>query len=123
MASFLDHWLDSDYKQRDDIDEAKFQAELARVDLDQLRDVVGRQRRELFELKATVAMLMRLLDEAGVVPAATLRARVDAELAGLAEAARPEHRQVQCIRCRRTVPAIQTELTEDGPLCGPCVNA
>jgi hypothetical protein len=123
MASFLDHWLDSDYKQRDDIDEAKFQAELARTDIEQMRDVAGRQRRELHELKTTVAMLMRLLDEAGVVPAATLRARVDAELTAQVTAARPENRTVQCIRCRRSVPAIQTELTGDGPLCAPCVNA
>ena len=115
--------MDNDRKQRDDIDDARFQADLARTDLEQLREVAGRQRRELHELKTTVAMLMQLLDEAGVVPAATLRARVDAELAGQVHAARPENREVQCIRCRRTVPAIQTELTGDGPLCAACINA
>jgi hypothetical protein len=123
MASFLDHWLDNDYRQREDIDDARFNGELALQNLETLREAVAKQRQELYELKTTVAVLMRLLDDAKVVPASALRAGVDDQLAARVQAARPENRQVPCAKCRRTVPAIQTEITEDGTLCAACINA
>jgi hypothetical protein len=127
-----DYLLDNDWRQRTDINTAlgeggaaHYRAELALDDIAELRRVVVAQREQIAELGAVVSVLVKMFGETGAIDGAVLRRRVDAELAALAEAARPKPepvgKQVRCTRCDRMVSATATNLTPDGTVCDRCM--
>lgn len=125
MPGLFDYWFDSEWKQRDDINElqgtagaAAYSAEMAQQHLAQLRPLV-------FELSATVAVLVKMLAEAGQLDPKVLQYRIEAELE-----ARRNWRpapppppspipNIKCVRCGREVPPSTTIMTADGAVCDP----
>ena len=125
--SLFDLFFDSDYRQRGDINAASRDAEIARFhgdlaleSVDALRKQVLAQREQIRELGAMVSVLVKMLSESGSVDDKVLRYRVESQLEELREAARPENQLLACTRCGKQVPAAQTQLTGDGPVCDRC---
>jgi formylmethanofuran dehydrogenase subunit E len=88
----------------------------------ELRAKLARQRMRTTDLSHVVAMLVRMLDEAGVVKTADLHARIEVELAAIAaeRAKTPGPDDARCDRCDALVPKARTTITANGTLCDRC---
>ena len=85
-------------------------------------DRLQREHQRVTDLSHVLAMLVRMLDEAGVVKTAELHARIEAELARIA-AQREATGQVSCVRCHASVPRTSTNITAAGAVCDACFDA
>ncbi len=125
MPGIFDYWFDSEWKQRDDINDlqgaagaAAYSAEMAQQQLAQLRPLV-------FELSATVAVLVKMLAEAGHLDPKVLQYRIEAELDARRNWRPPPPPPpqpippIKCSRCLREVPPERTIMTADGAVCDP----
>jgi formylmethanofuran dehydrogenase subunit E len=127
-ASFFASLFDNELTQRSDIDDAaraaadaRFYGDLALSNVEQLRTQVLSQRDQIRDLSVAVAVLVKMLAEAGTVDDKVLRYRVEAELEERLEASRPENRTTTCIRCKQQVAAARTQVTDDGTVCDRCM--
>ncbi len=100
--------------------DALFDGELALTSIDQVRDVLAAQQRQIIELSCTVRTLIKMLGEAGGVDAEVLRYRIEADVDETLDAMQPQNQQVTCMRCRMVVPGSRTMLTGSGPVCDTC---
>ncbi len=119
MLELFDYWFDTDWKQRDDINElmgtagvAAFNAEMAQRQLAQLRPLV-------FELSATVAVLTKMLAEAGQLDPKVLQYRIEAEIDARRNWKPEAQPTIKCSRCLREVVPARTLMTGDGAVCDP----
>jgi hypothetical protein len=115
--SFFKYWMDTDYRQRDDIDQLAFETEVVSDSVVRVTKQVAGLRTQVQELSAAVAVLLRMLAEKGELDPAELERRVDAEIA-VRCAPKPQP-PVVCIRCKKSVPANTTMITGDGVVCDP----
>ncbi len=131
-------FLDSDYRQRSDINEVRGDAAEARAMAAETSATLGRQiaiqREQIRDLHMLTSMLARMLIESGVIDEKVLRYRLEAELEAEAERRAPKPvvngidpleepppaTPTVCARCNATVPAHQTVITLDGTVCDRC---
>ncbi|MFN0245769.1 MAG: hypothetical protein ACKV2T_02605 [Kofleriaceae bacterium] len=127
MPGIFDYWFDNEWKQRDDINDLAGQAGAAAYGVEMLQHQLGQLRPMLFELSATVAVLVKMLAEAGQVDPKVIQHRVDAELEAR-RTWRPPPAQpsppaplpaIRCTRCGRDVAPARTIMTADGAVCDP----
>ena len=144
-VGFWDMFFDSDYRQREDINELRQQLAIS-TDTSQLQRVVGTLQNKVRGLETLVSVLVKMLEEAGQLDAKVLRYRVEAEiesqeaarreagvtsmsdaLQGQAHAANPVEAPPPttptiCSRCGQTVPQNLTTITASGTICDRCAN-
>lgn len=91
-------------------------------DLDALRRQLVRQGQVLEELASIVAVMSRMLADAGQLDPGVLQHRVEAELdARRAPPEAPEPPPATCVQCGRERPGRALSLTAFGPVCaGGC---
>lgn len=121
----FDYWFDSEWRQRDDINDLAAESGATAYSVDILQQQVAQLRPMVFELSATVAVLVKMLAEAGNLDPKVVQYRVEAELEERrhpkpAPPPPPEApRVIRCIRCLREVPAERTIMTGNGAMCDP----
>jgi hypothetical protein len=125
MPGIFDYWFDSEWKQRDDINELQGTAGAAAFVADHAQRQLAQLRPMVFELSATVAVLVKMLAEAGQVDPKVIQYRVEAELEARrnwrpppAPPAQPLP-AIRCTRCGRDVAPERTIMTADGAVCDP----
>jgi hypothetical protein len=142
-VGFWEMFFDSDYRQREDINELRV-ALATTTDTSQLQRSVGTLQMKVRSLETLVTVLVKMLEDAGQLDAKVLRYRVEAEIeaqealrreAGVmsmgeafqshAQAAAPVETPppttpTLCARCGQTVPQNQTTITATGTICDRC---
>ncbi|MCX5743194.1 MAG: hypothetical protein NT062_11940 [Proteobacteria bacterium] len=141
-VGFFDMFFDSEYRQRDDINDLRDRESSLAGDLSALGQQNAMLRQQVHELSMVVNVLVKMLEEAGHVEAKILRYRVEAELdaqaaqrsnaPGLGASlygapaddrpvdAPPPTTPTTCSRCGAQVPANLTVITADGVVCDRC---
>ena len=102
-------WIDAVDREVDNVE----------VTVDYLQAQLSRARQRTGELSQVVAMLVAMLDEAGVVKAADLQARIERE-ASRAASKPASAEAVECARCGASVLKARTNITARGTLCDAC---
>lgn len=74
------YWFDSEWRQRDDINDLAAESGATAYGVEILQQQVAQLRPMVFELSATVAVLVKMLAEAGQLDTKVLQYRVEAEL-------------------------------------------
>lgn len=121
MGNFFKHLIDTDRRQRDDIEELrdevrqKASAGAGTADLMRLSDRVDRLAREVDVLRAALTVVSQALVEVGGLDAKVLDARIDAAMAALAPV--PAAPTVPCTNCGMSYPPERMA----GALCKRCV--
>ena len=145
-AGFWDKFFDSDYRQRDDIHDARAETAAVGFEVDSLRSTVARMQRQLGDLSTLVSVLVRVLEESGHADMKVLRYRVEAELdqqraaresfgptslgdlrsAAPVSASPPEPvaptTPTTCTKCGSVVPQNRTTITASGVVCDRCAG-
>ena len=106
-------------KNADELDAALQQGEMLGGALGALQAKVVAQGRELAMLRSVVGVLAGMLRDSGAIDAHIFDLRLEAAFEELAEQSQAT---ATCLRCSRTVPANQTELTALGPVCDRCAD-
>jgi hypothetical protein len=145
-VNFWDLFFDSNYRQRADINELRDLEWSTSSNVASIGAYTAQLRRQVHDLSMTVAILVKMLEEAGQIDAKTLRYRVEAEIEAMAAAeaqsraggpnslnelpqtgptAQPERPEplttlVSCVHCGAEVPANETTITERGTVCDRC---
>jgi hypothetical protein len=128
-VGFFDLFFDDDYRQRSDINDLRDQEWRIATDVAGLSAQVEKLQGQLHDLSMTVAVLLKMLGEAGTVDPKIVRYRVEAEIEEL-EARREEAAKnhqgstvpVTCAKCGASVPANRTTITERGTICDRCTS-
>ena len=130
--------FDNDIAQRVDLsdaagnaDAALYQGQVALDNIAQLRKQLLAQRDQITELSVVVGVLVKLLAESGGVDETVVRYRTEAALDAMAAeaeargkqaaAARQAEPQQRCVRCDRSVPAREINITAEGNTCDRCM--
>jgi hypothetical protein len=103
----------------DELDAVVKQGDMLGGSIGALQARVVAQGRELERLRTVVGVLAGMLRDSGAIDAHVFDLRLEAMLEEQAEATRAT---ATCLRCSRTVPAMQTELTALGPVCDRCAG-
>lgn len=125
MPGLFDYWFDSEWKQRDDINELQGTAGAAAYGVEVLSQQLAQLRPLVFELSATVAVLVKMLAESGQVDPKVIQYRVQAELEARRNWRPPPPPPaaplpaIRCTRCGRDVLPERTIMTADGAVCDP----
>ena len=125
MGGLFDYWFDSEWRQRDDINGLAASAGATAYSVEHLQSQLYQLRPMVFELSATVAVLVKMLAEAGQVDPKVIQYRVEAELEERRKpvpfvAPPPEVLpMIRCTRCMREVEPSRTIMTADGAVCDP----
>jgi hypothetical protein len=118
---FFDLFFDDDYRQRSDINDLRRQESVVATDVAGLSQQIAALRKQVHDLSMTVAVMMKMLGEAGQLDPKIVRYRVEAELEAAEEAThKAPTAMVKCDRCKASVPANLTTLTETGQVCDRC---
>jgi hypothetical protein len=139
VSDFFSYWFDSEYRQRRDINSLQMQDAALSDTVQTLSARIAQLRGQLNDLSLTVAVLVKMLQEANVADPKVLQYRVEAEKEAIAEAAAEHARalaaasphaspsktptpvfDVRCDGCGNTVPSTQTTITERGTMCNQC---
>ena len=121
----FDYWFDSEWRQRDDINSLLGTSEAAAYGVDILQNQMAQIRPMIVELSATVAVLTKMLAEAGLLDPKVVQYRVQAELDERRNPPPPPRRAAEvipplrCSNCLREVRPERTIMTENGPVCDP----
>jgi hypothetical protein len=125
MPGIFDYWFDSEWRQRDDINDLAGTAGAAAYGVEVLQEQLRQLRPLVFELSATVAVLVKMLAEAGQVDPKVIQYRVEAELEARRNWRPPPPPPpspippIRCTRCGRDVLPERTIMTADGAVCDP----
>ena len=114
------YWFDSEYRQRDDIDAATEGLQQTGSELGRLQNQLQALRPQIEELSATVAVLMKMLTDAGQLDPDVLQYRVEAMM-DERRAQASEAREPRCSRCLRPIDPARAMMTPNGlvhePVC------
>ncbi len=80
MPGFFDYYFDSEWRQRSDINDLAAETGAAAYGVEVLQQQMVNLRPMVHELSATVAVLLRMLAEAGHIDPTVIKYRVEAEL-------------------------------------------
>jgi hypothetical protein len=138
---FWAHFLDNEYKQRDDIDSTIDQVEHLQRFADVQDQNLRQMQRKFMQLAVTVDVLLDILAEHNLLDESELERRVELRLnppppppkpqptgspyrdAVPAEAPPKPVPTTTCTRCSKRVPLPSTQITADGVVCDPCFNS
>jgi hypothetical protein len=138
VSDFFTYWFDSEYRQRRDINSLQMEESALADTMATLSGRINTLRGQVNDLSLTVAVLVKMLQEANVADPKVLQYRVQAEKEAIADAAAEHARalaaaahvsplkppppvfQVRCDGCGNTVPSTRTTITERGTLCDVC---
>jgi hypothetical protein len=127
-SGLFGYWFDSEWRQRDDINDLAAESGATAFSVDALQRQVAQLRPMVYELSATVAVLVKMLAEAGQLDPTVVQYRVEAELEERRNPApRPPQapdapdapRMIHCSKCLRMVHAERTIMTANGAICDP----
>ncbi len=104
-------------------DAALHQGTMLGESIGELRKQLARQQEEIRTLRTVIAVLGRVLEEAGVVDTKVLDYRIEAAIEEAREQARESRvRQTKmCVGCSLDFPVGQLNVTEYGDMCDGCV--
>jgi len=112
------YWFDNEYRQRDDIDAATESLQQTGSEVVRLQKQLLALAPQVEELSATVAVLMKLLADAGQLDTDVLQYRVEAML----EERRAQAAEVgplRCVRCQQPIDLARAMMTPNGLVHGP----
>lgn len=140
---FWAHFFDSDYRQREDIDNTLDQVEHLQRYADVHDQNLRQMQRKLMQLAVTVDVLLDILAEHDLLDESELERRVELRLnpppppapvtahptgspyrgAVPVEVPPKPVPTTTCTRCGKKVPLPSTQITADGVVCDPCFNS